>query len=122
MINRIRALRIRAAHFFEHSRRQIASAGVAVFAIFLSYHVICGANGLVVFQQKRAEYKRLQIELKALEDENKRISDNIRALQTDPKAIEREAREQLRYAKPGEVVYVAPDRPESATRSAQANK
>jgi hypothetical protein len=32
----------------------------------------------------------------------------VKSLQTpDPSAIEREAREQLHYARPGEVVYVA---------------
>jgi cell division protein FtsB len=30
-------------------------------------------------------------------------------LKSDPKAIEKEAREQLRYAKPGEVIYLLPE-------------
>ena len=29
----------------------------------------------------------------------------------DPKRIEKEAREQFHYARPGEVIYVAPERP-----------
>ena len=32
----------------------------------------------------------------------------IQALKTDQKAIEKEAREQLRYVRPGEYVYVPP--------------
>jgi cell division protein FtsB len=49
----------------------------------------------------------------------------IKALKSDPKAIEKEAREQLRYAKPGEVIYLLPEQrgPQTAPpppQSAQA--
>jgi cell division protein FtsB len=43
-----------------------------------------------------------------LQKENDLYTQQIRSLQNDPKAIEKEAREQLHYARPGEVVYVAP--------------
>ena len=48
-----------------------------------------------------------------LQKENDLYMQQIRSLQNDPKAIEKEAREQLHYARPGEVVYVPPvaDRP-----------
>ena len=32
-------------------------------------------------------------------------------LKSDPDAIEREAREKLHYARPGEVIYALPDQP-----------
>ncbi len=34
-------------------------------------------------------------------------------LNSDPDAIEREAREKLHYAKPGEVIYTLPDQPQA---------
>jgi cell division protein FtsB len=37
----------------------------------------------------------------------------IESLKSDPKAIEKEAREQLRYARPGEVVYTLPNQPQA---------
>jgi cell division protein FtsB len=40
-------------------------------------------------------------------------------LQADPKAIEKEAREQLHYARPGEVVYVEPSPVRPATNAAR---
>jgi cell division protein FtsB len=67
-----------------------------------------GSNGMVIYRQKRAEYEGLQREVKDLQKQNQGYSDQIKALKTDPAAIEREAREQLHYARPGEVVYVAP--------------
>jgi cell division protein FtsB len=67
-----------------------------------------GANGMVVYRQKRAEYQNLHRQIDALQKENDHYSGQVKALQTDPKTIEKEAREQLGYARPGEVVYVAP--------------
>ena len=90
------------------ARRKLATAGVAVLAGILAFHVVFGANGMVVYQKKRAEYRMLQKDVQQLQQRNDAISDQIRALKTDPHAIEKEAREQLRYAKPGEVVYLLP--------------
>jgi cell division protein FtsB len=46
-----------------------------------------------------------------MDEENRRLDSEIKALKSDPKAIEKEAREQLRYAKPGEVIYLLPEPP-----------
>jgi cell division protein FtsB len=42
-----------------------------------------------------------------VQQENDRYTQQIQGLKSDQKAIEKEAREQLGYAKPGEYVYVA---------------
>lgn len=103
-------------------RRRLATAAVAGFTVWLFVHVMFGANGMVVYRQKRAEYLGLQKEISGLQQENDRYTDQIKSLQTDPKTIEKEAREQLHYARPGEVVYVSPPPPAPAkpqTNSAQ---
>src|SRR6202007_91835 len=89
-------------------RRRLATGGVALLAVSLFLHVMFGANGMVVYRSKRAERQKLHAEIDKLQKENNLYVDQIRALQSDPKAIEKEAREQLHYARPGEVVYVAP--------------
>ncbi len=94
-----------------NSRRRLATAGVAVLTIWLFLHVMFGANGMVVYRQKRTEYQSLRHEIDALQKENDHYTGQINALQTDPKTIEKEAREQLHYARPGEVVYIAPAPP-----------
>jgi cell division protein FtsB len=91
-----------------NSQRRLATAGVAIVTIWLFFHVMFGANGMVVYRQKRAEYQSLQKEIDGLQKENDHYTGQINALQTDPKTIEKEAREQLHYARAGEVVYVAP--------------
>jgi cell division protein FtsB len=93
------------------ARRRLATSGVAVVTVWLFLHVMFGANGMVVYRQKRTEYQNLRNEIDQLQKENDRYTGQIKALQTDPRTIEKEAREQLHYARPGEVVYVAPAPP-----------
>ncbi len=70
---------------------------------------------MVIYRQKRAEMKALQSEVERLQKENRQYVDQIKSLKSDPAAIEKEAREQLHYARRGEVVYVAPGSPAEAT-------
>jgi cell division protein FtsB len=101
------------------SRRRVATSAVVLLIALMGYHAVFGANGIIVYQQKRVEYRKLDAELRSLQEENQKLNDHIKALQTDPKAIEKEAREQLRYAKPGEVIYVAPARTPADPKTAK---
>ncbi len=92
-------------------RRRIATGAVALLAVWLFVHVMFGANGMIVYRQKKAEYQHLQKEVDTLQKANDTSSQEINSLQNDPKMIEKEAREQLHYARPGEVIYVAPPPP-----------
>jgi cell division protein FtsB len=98
-------------------RRRLATAAVAVLTVWLFLHVMFGANGMVVYRSKRTERQKLQADIEKLQRENDLYEQQIKALQNDPQAIEKEAREQLHYARPGEVVYVepAPTRPRTNT-------
>lgn len=87
-------------------RRRIATVTVAVVSVLLFVHVMFGANGMIVYKRKRAEYESLQKRIKGEQQENDLYAQKIQGLKTDEKAIEKEAREQLRYARPGEFVYV----------------
>jgi len=100
-----------ATDWFYRSRRKLATAGVALLACLLAVHVVAGPNGLFTYQQKRAEYRKLEKEVQQLQVENERLAKRIESLKSDPNAIEKEAREQLRYARPGEVVYTLPNPP-----------
>lgn len=103
-------------------RRRIATVTVAVLAVSLFVHVMFGANGMVVYKQKRAEYEALHQQIVQEQAENDRYTQQIQGLKSDQKSIEKEAREQLGYAKPGEYVYVPPTPAKpapSATHSAK---
>jgi len=93
------------------SRRRIATVSVLVATGLLFVHVMFGANGMVIYKQKRAEYSTLRKQIENVQQENERYTHQIQGLQSDQKAVEKEAREQLGYAKPGEFVYVTPAPP-----------
>jgi cell division protein FtsB len=88
--------------------RRLATSAVALLTVWLLVHVMFGANGMVVYRQKKDEYQSLQKEIDALQKENDSYAEAIKSLKTDPRTIEKEAREQLHYARPGEVIFVAP--------------
>jgi cell division protein FtsB len=95
-------------------RRRIATVAVMVLAASLFVHVMFGANGMVVYKQKRAEYQALRKQIVQVQQENDRYTQQIQGLKSDQTSIEKEAREQLGYAKPGEYVYVPPTPPKHA--------
>ena len=55
-------------------------------------------------ERMRKEILGLTIQIKKEEKTRDELNASIDALKHDPKTIERQAREQLRYAKPGETV------------------
>jgi len=100
-----------AVHRAFNLRRKIGTVLAAALAVWLFFHVVLGANGALAYGNKRTEYKTLAKDVDQLQEENDQLRKRIEALKGDPAAIEREAREQLHYAKPGEIVYVAPAPP-----------
>src|SRR5580692_8071953 len=87
-----------------------AGTAVAVgLALLLTWHVVNGKHGLSVWHQIRAQDRELQQEMRDLEQENAVMRKQIEQLKSDPDAIERKAREELHYARPGEVIYTLPE-------------
>jgi cell division protein FtsB len=108
-----------AAEWLFTARRKLATAGMSLLVVMLAYHVLFGANGMVAYRHKRAENHRLEQDILRVQQQNDRISQRVRELKSNPRAIEREAREQLKYARPGEVVYVSPEpRPQGSASTA----
>ena len=93
----------------EWRRLGIALAVLLIGGVVL--HAMLGANGIVVYRQKRAEMQALQAEVDRLQKENTLHAERIKQLKSDPSAIEKEAREQLHYTRKGEIVFVAPAPP-----------
>jgi cell division protein FtsB len=105
-------LRVRAADWWQRIWRPVGTGVAVILALLLTWHVIHGRHGLSVWQHERAQDKQLQLQIDQLQQENAAMRDRIDHLKSDPDAIEREAREKLHYAKPGEVIYTLPDKPQ----------
>ncbi len=91
-------------------RRRAATLAAAALALGVGYHVVFGANGLTVYVQKRHETSLLKQEMQDLQRENDRLQGHVVRLQNDPNAIEQQAREELHYTRPGEVIYALPSK------------
>ena len=95
---------------FAMGRRKAATLAAAALAFGVAYHVVFGANGLTVFEQKRHETQQLKREMQDLQRENDQLQGHVNRLQNDPNAIEHQAREELHYTRPGEVIYELPSK------------
>ena len=93
--------------------RKIATAVAAVSAIGMGFHVVLGQNGLTAYQQKRLDSADLTAQTQKLSKENERMRGHVARLESDPDAIEHQAREELHYTRPGEVIYTLPTAPNS---------
>lgn len=91
-------------------RRRVATVLAIALAALLAYHVMFGANGITIYQQKKSEDRTLKQQIQELQDENARLQDHIDNLKNDPDTVEHEARTILHYTRPGEVVYQLDDK------------
>ncbi len=97
-------------------RRRFATGLAAVLAVAVGYHVVFGQNGLTAYRQKRESARALEYQVRELERENEALKGHVDRLASDPGAIEHQAREELHYTRPGEVIVTLPSEPASARR------
>src|SRR5258707_15021711 len=88
--------------------RKVATGVAALLALAMGYHVIFGQNGLTGYQQKRQDAQTLDRQLHSLQRENDLLKGHVDRLQNDPNAIEHQARQEMHYTRPGEVIYTLP--------------
>lgn len=90
--------------------RRAALLALVLIAFALTIHEVFGDRGFFALRRRRQELEVLQQKVKQLEQENQQLEQDIKALKSDPKAIEKLAREQMKLAKPGEIIYVLPEK------------
>jgi cell division protein FtsB len=99
--------------------RRWATAAAVVLAIGVAYHVVFGQNGLTAYQRKLQDARHFEKQLQSLQHENEMLKSHIDRLKEDPDAIEHQAREELHYTRPGEVIYTLPAPPSATSASTQ---
>jgi cell division protein FtsB len=104
-------LQERAIAWAQQFWRPAGTLVAVALALILGWGVVNGRHGLSAWEQQRNEDKALKKEIQDLQQQNARLHDHIQRLKSDPDTIEREAREQLHYARPGEVIYKLPSAP-----------
>ena len=77
----------------------------AVVAGVLSLASVADARGFRRYLRLRQDVETLQERNRSLAQQNESLLREINALRKDPAALERAAREELGYVKPGELVF-----------------
>ena len=91
------------------TRRLLTVVVAGVFVLLLGYQVF-GPSGYMAIRERERQKRALEDDIRRLTLENLRVARQVKALRTDPQAVERVAREEMKLARPGEVIYVLPDR------------
>lgn len=88
----------------------VSIAGIVALVGGLGYHVVYGEHGYLALRRDQRQYRLLQQQANDLQQENQDLQKQIDLLKRqDPAAIEKQAREQLHMARPGEIILTLPD-------------
>jgi cell division protein FtsB len=79
----------------------------SVVVLWVGYLVV-GPNGYLALREREREAQILRQDVQRLTLENMRLSGRVEALQNDPREVERVARQEMKLARPGEVIFVLP--------------
>lgn len=100
--------------------RRLGIAALIILCAVLVMNELFGGHGLLALRRQRREYDSLEQQVRELERKNLELQKQIKELKSDPQAIEKQAREELHLARPGETIYVLPDKdPKSSAPAAQ---
>ena len=76
--------------------------------LLLCVHQIVGDHGHLKMRQRQREVRQLEREIHHLQGENQQLQQRVQRLRSDPAAIERIAREEMKLARPGEIIFTLP--------------
>jgi len=113
------ALHERALAFAQSFWRPAGTTVAVALILMFGWSVVNGKHGVSAWQKQRVQDRELHQEIQDLQQENARLHDHVERLKSDSNAIEHEAREQLHYARPGEIIYTLPADPKSQSTSSQ---
>jgi cell division protein FtsB len=86
-------------------RRVLATLCLAALSALIGYKVVFGANGMKVWEAKKAEASQLQMQIDHMRDDQEKLQRHVDGLRRgDAAMVVKEAREQLGFVLPGEVV------------------
>jgi cell division protein FtsB len=94
----------------QKSFRRTAIFVMALVTLFILVNEIFGPNGYMTLRREKKEYTHLKQQVQTLSEQNQQLEQKIKALKDNPEAVEKQARDQLYLAKPGEIIYMLPDR------------
>ena len=83
-------------------------AVVVAVAALLTLRFMVADDGYPAILALRAEMSETDLELHRMQAENRHLLRRITALRAEPYPVEKMAREELDFARPGEIIYLFP--------------
>ena len=83
-----------------------------VFCLLVLQDVF-GAHGLMAMHRSKTQIEAIQAKIARLDEENKDLQQRIQNLKTDPSTIEKIARDRMGLARPGELIFSLPPKPDA---------
>ncbi|MGH9430050.1 MAG: FtsB family cell division protein [Terriglobia bacterium] len=100
-------------------RRGLLLALLLIFVAF-AVHEIFGDHGWLALRHQRRQVQAIQQRIQQLKQQNHQLQKDVQGLKSDPHTIERYAREQMHFARPGEIIYTFPKHPPGSNPPAAA--
>jgi cell division protein FtsB len=101
---------------------QGAILALILVCVALIVHEIFGDHGYLALRRQKQRYQEMQQQIQQLQQDNQNLEKQIKSLKSDPQAIEKMAREQMKLARPGEIIYTLPEKEKAETSSASAQE
>ncbi len=83
-----------------------------VFCLLLLQDVF-GTHGLMAMHRSKTQVQAIQTQIDKLDQQNHDLQQRIQNLKIDPSAIEKIARDRMGLARPGELIFSLPAKPEA---------
>lgn len=100
------------ASFSSFFRRNARYFFALVFCLLVLQDVF-GAHGLMAMRRSKIQMQAIQTQIDNLEQQNRDLQQRIQNLKTDPAAIEKIARDRMGLARPGELIFSLPPKPDA---------
>ncbi len=99
--------------FFSSLFRRNARYFFALVFCLLVLQDVFGAHGLMAMHRSKAQLQAIQAQIEKLDQQNRDLQQRIQNLKTDPSAIEKIARDRMGLARPGELIFSLPPKPDA---------
>ncbi|MFZ0334486.1 MAG: septum formation initiator family protein [Candidatus Acidiferrales bacterium] len=83
-----------------------------VFCLLVLQDVF-GGHGLMAMHRSKVQMQAIQAQIDKLDQQNRDLQQRIQNLKTDPSAIEKIARDRMGLARPGELIFSLPPKPDA---------
>jgi cell division protein FtsB len=93
----------------ERFRRESFFIVLLLSVIFLLYLSVFGQGGYLKLREYRKQFNWLQADNDRLRADNEKLMESIKQLKTNRHAIERVAREDFNFARPGDIIVQLPE-------------